>query len=210
MTILTKTWAFASDLDGWTAAAVSNGGLGWVSTDGGSVQGWVAGRNKGTTNNISLTLSTTYGALGIPSQATVSNIQLYVDHKCVVYHTIDVLSWWGQIDGVTRIDAVNYSATSAFATASSSLLSVTKTDTDSIALSILGSIDLANNASAEGRIAWDNIVLEITYDAYVPQTTINTWNGSQWVPGKLWRYNGSTWIKEVVKRWNGTEWVTIG
>ena len=165
MAILTKTWNFTSNLDGWTATPTSPATLAWTSADGGSIAGGVSGRNSGGTNNLSLTISTTYGALGIPSGATISAIQFNVDHKCTTWNVGSYLYFTGLVDGSTQIAQVDYTGTTTLANASSGSISVSKTDTDTISLELRGSARTGNNASASVALMWDDAELIITYEA---------------------------------------------
>ena len=46
-------------------------------------------------------------------------------------------------------------------------------------------------------------------DAPFEGSQFRTWDGSQWVAGKLKRYDGSSWQPAQVQRWNGSAWENV-
>lgn len=154
MATLIKTWSFPSDSDGWTLT-----NCGWNS--GQFIRTESAGRR--TKKDSTATITTTYGALGIPSGASITNIQVSIDARCAAYTATTGADWLFNIDGSAYISTITYTGTTSWATTNGSTLNVSKTDTDSITLLYDGYTENQNNSSALTQIDFDNIVLTITY-----------------------------------------------
>jgi hypothetical protein len=158
MATVTKTWTFDSNTDGWTGS-----GLAWTSADSGSIAGGETGRNNGAVGNKTLSLSTTYSALGVPSGASITSIVPSVKHKCTAYTTANYLYWDFRIDTTVRIAEETYTETTSWATKTGSSFETNKVPADTIALQLYGSARTAASTSASVQFAFDDISLVITY-----------------------------------------------
>lgn len=170
-----KTFYFTSSAEGWTyvpAGADDSGG--WEESSL-SFQTNVSGRNKTTSGGDNyMYWQGTWEDLGVSSGQTVTSVIMDYNWWCSVFSTGD---YWnhGQAelrssDGSTLIGTFSAQSsqgtgTTSSATESGSSVTVTSSyqaSTTTIRLYIWDEMDNGNNSSAQVKLNWDNIYLEIS------------------------------------------------
>jgi hypothetical protein len=173
MATLNKVYTFATGNEGFTLSLMT-----WVSVEQ-ALENRASGRN--TTRDGTATITDSYGSIGIPEGATITNVQLKVDHRCNGYNVVNSIYWDAYLDGTIAIPATNYSGITSYTTASSSVRNVDKTAEDTFLILLDGYCRTANNASALASLLLDNVELIVTYEeaSYNRSGTVLITNGTQ-------------------------------
>ena len=170
-----KTFVFTGNAENWTYVPASSDDSGGWEEASLSLQTNVAGRNKTTSSSDNyLYWQGTWEDLGVSSGNTVTSVILDYDWRCSIFSTGDYWNY-GQAElrnsdgsvliGTFSAQSSQGTGTTSYATESGSSVTVTSSyqaSTTTIRLYIWQEMDNGNNASAQVKLNWDNIYLEIS------------------------------------------------
>lgn len=173
MATLNKVYTFATGNEGFSLVNMTR------NTTDQCLENAAIGRN--TKVDGTATLQTVFSAIGIPSGATITHIQLSFDHRCTTYNVVDYARFDAYLNGVESSPLTIYNGTTSWATITGTGQNVDLTPSSVFTILIGAYCDNGNNSSASSTIQFDNVTLTVTYteQSYDKTGIVSISNGNQ-------------------------------